>query len=252
MSGARLDRNQRKELTRRLLIDAAAAVFARRGFDAASLDEVAEAAGFTKGAVYSNFRSKTDLIMALIERRVAEQLDTATRALAGHTLDDALKRIESVSHQTSPASLDWLLLVSEFWHYAMRDERARKALAEQYERARQLSARMIAEKYAEAGVKPPMPARDLAILVEAIGIGVAFQSAVDPGAIPASLQGEATRRLLAPTREEGAAGPSSDGGRPAVGDDPAASGDAAATDARAATNAAAAPGTSGRPGEPTS
>ena len=93
MQGEKLGRQARKELTRRLLIDAAAAVFARRGFDAASLDEVADAAGFTKGAVYSNFRSKTDLIMALIQRRTAEQAVTAARAMAGATLSEAIARL---------------------------------------------------------------------------------------------------------------------------------------------------------------
>ena len=216
MSSERLGRQARKELTRQLLIDAAAAVFARQGFDATSLDAVAEAAGFTKGAVYSNFRSKTDLIMALIERRMADQLETATRAMAGATLDEAIRRLEArVGAETGaagatggagdvgtgravPVGRDWLRLMYEFWHYAMRDERARRALAEQYERARTITSRMISEKYEEAGTTPPMPVRDLAILVEAVGIGLAFQAALDPAAVSPTLQGEATRRLLAP------------------------------------------------------
>ncbi|MGO9177797.1 MAG: hypothetical protein ACLQBX_16465 [Candidatus Limnocylindrales bacterium] len=91
----------------------------------------------------------------------------------------------------------------ELWQYALRNEAARAALAQQYERARTISARLIAEKYAEAGAQPPMPVRGLAILVEAIGIG--FQAALDPGAVPATLQGEATRRLLAPGGDSGTA-----------------------------------------------
>ncbi len=205
--GERPGRQARKEQTRRLLIDAAAAVFTRRGFDASSLDEIAEAAGFTKGAVYSNFRSKTDLMMSLLERRIAEQAVAAARAMAGATLDEAITRLESASDPGTPSGFDWLLLMTEFWQYAMRDERARVSLAEQYERARTISARMIAEKYAEAGVPPPMAVRDLAILVEAIGIGVCFQAALDPGAVPTALQGEATRRLLAPVPDADTATP---------------------------------------------
>lgn len=196
MSGTRLGRNQRKELTRRLLIDAAAAVFARRGFDAASLDEVAEAAGFTKGAVYSNFRSKTDLIMALIDRHVAEQLNVTTRAMAGATLGDAIGRLEAAAGPRTRSGLDWLQLMYEFWLYARRDERARTALAEQFERARVMLAQAIEEKYADTGTSPPMPVRDLAILIEAIGIGLGFQAALDPGAISPELSWDAARRLL--------------------------------------------------------
>ena len=206
MQRERLSRQARKDLTRQLLIDAASDVFTRRGFDAASLDEIAEAAGFTKGAVYSNFRSKTDLIMALIERRVGEQAAALARAVDGITLDEALQRLESAPNQESSTDLDWLRLVVEFWQYAMRNEPAREALAQQYERARTISARLIAEKYAEAGAQPPMPVRGLAILVEAIGIGIGFQAALDPGAVPATLQGKATRRLLAPVSDSGAAG----------------------------------------------
>ncbi len=69
----RLSRQERKAQTRERLIDAAAQVFAQRGFEAASLDEVAAAAGYTKGAVYSNFASKTDLLIALLERRIEVQ-----------------------------------------------------------------------------------------------------------------------------------------------------------------------------------
>ena len=229
VSTERLGRQARKQLTRQLLIDAAAAVFARQGFDATSLDAVAEAAGFTKGAVYSNFRGKTDLIMALIERRMSEQVEQAARALAGATLDEAIRRLEARpgtevgkdggagarddadTGRPVPVGRDWLRLMYEFWHYAMRDERARRALAEQYERARTITSRMIAEKYEEAGRTPPMPVRDLAILVEAVGIGLAFQAALDPAAVPPGLQGEAARRLLAPADAGTPAGPAAPG-----------------------------------------
>ena len=79
----RLNRQERKSQTRERLIDAAAQVFARQGFEAASLDEVAAAAGYTKGAVYSNFASKTDLFIALIERRIEVQTAEHERRFEG-------------------------------------------------------------------------------------------------------------------------------------------------------------------------
>ena len=74
-ASTRLDRRAMKERTRERLLDAAAVVFARRGIEAASLDEVAEAAGYTKGAIYSNFSSKTDLIAALMDRRIIDAVE---------------------------------------------------------------------------------------------------------------------------------------------------------------------------------
>ena len=70
----RLTREEKKARTRAQLIDAAAAVFARHGYVAASLDEVAEEAGLTKGAVYSNFDSKEDLFQAVIDDRLNEPM----------------------------------------------------------------------------------------------------------------------------------------------------------------------------------
>src|SRR5260370_19214238 len=76
----RLTPTRRRELTRRILLEAAAVVSSREGFHGASLDEVAAAAGVTKGAVYSNFKSKEDLFLALLEDRVAEGLAVAQAA----------------------------------------------------------------------------------------------------------------------------------------------------------------------------
>src|SRR4249920_557563 len=77
---------RRRALTRRHLLEAAGVVFARQGFHGATLDEVAATAGFTKGAVYSNFTSKDDLFLALLEDRTERQLAVVSDVLAaaGH------------------------------------------------------------------------------------------------------------------------------------------------------------------------
>src|SRR4051812_50216679 len=67
-------RAERQAQTRSELIDAAEALFTAKGFQATSLDAVAEAAGYTKGAVYSNFASKEDVFFAVYERRVGRHL----------------------------------------------------------------------------------------------------------------------------------------------------------------------------------
>ncbi|MGZ6269713.1 MAG: TetR/AcrR family transcriptional regulator [Candidatus Limnocylindrales bacterium] len=193
----RLSRDERKQRTRERLIEAAAAVFAQHGYEAASLDQVAEAAGFTKGAVYSNFRSKGDLLLAIIERRIEESMRASLAAIEGLSLEDAFRALEASSTELDPR---WLMLMAEFWLHAMRDPEVRAAMAEQYERARRLSAGMIASKYAEAGEEPPMSARDLAIVIEALGVGLGFQAALDPTGVSMGLQGEVLLRLLDPGR----------------------------------------------------
>ena len=74
----------RREDVRRRLLAAAVHVFADAGYDAASLDQVAAAAGFTKGAVYSNFASKDELFFALIEEHITERVETAREILRSH------------------------------------------------------------------------------------------------------------------------------------------------------------------------
>ena len=76
---------RRRELTRTHLLDAAAQVFARQGFHGASIDAIAAAAGFTKGAVYSNFKNKEDLFVALLEERVERQVEQVREAMARAT-----------------------------------------------------------------------------------------------------------------------------------------------------------------------
>lgn len=199
----RLDRRAMKERTRQRLLDAAEVVFVRRGIEAASLDEVAEAAGYTKGAIYSNFASKTDLIAALMDRRIARQAAAAELDLDGVTLEQGLRLLDERSRSEGEADREWIILATEFFLHAMRDARARAVMAEQYERARTLVAEMIAGKYAEAGIEPPLPPRDLAIVMEALSIGVTIQSLLDPEAVSMGLAAKAVQVILSSRRSDG-------------------------------------------------
>jgi len=192
----RLNRQERKSQTRERLIDAAAQVFARRGFEAASLDEVAAAAGYTKGAVYSNFAGKTALFIALIERRIEVQSAEHARRFEGQDLEAMAQTLSDGSDQGTDSEKQWVVLAIEFWLHAMRDERARLLMADQYERARAASAALISSVYEKAGRQPPLPPRDMAIVIEALGAGLAFQAAIDPEHVRISLQDEILARLL--------------------------------------------------------
>src|SRR5919201_966302 len=101
---------RRRALTREHLLEAAAVTFARQGFHRASLDEVAAAAGFSKGAVYSNFKNKENLFLTLLEERLQREFATARDAL---THDAAVPELsELVSHLMWDD--DWTALQLEF------------------------------------------------------------------------------------------------------------------------------------------
>ena len=96
-AGGRMSRAQRKEMTRELLLDAAIEVFAEKGYHGASLDDVADAAGFTKGAVYSNFTGKAELFVTLwtsrFDSEIAAALEQAAPVSAGASPQDVANQI---------------------------------------------------------------------------------------------------------------------------------------------------------------
>jgi AcrR family transcriptional regulator len=224
----RLSRAESRERTRQELLAAAARVFAAKGFTGASVDDVAEAAGFTKGAVYSNFASKTDLMLALIQDRIRRQSQVVDAAMEGVTLEAGFRDLDARTSGPTALDREWMMLMGEFMLYALRDERARVALAAEYERARGMVAALIASKYAESGTTPPLPPRDIAIIIESLGIGLGFQALIDPTGVSPDLQGVAVGRILGespahePAAHEPAAHANADAGPPARPTKPAA------------------------------
>jgi len=187
----RLTREEKKARTRAQLIDAAATVFARRGFVAASLDEVAEEAGLTKGAVYSNFDSKEDLFQAVIDDRItqplrhgAEDIDTSTGTTEEHAMAGAHVFADVVQQER-----EVFLLALEFnIHVARHPELAPAYAARSREQLDQV-ADLIRERTTEFGSPPPLPADQMAIAVQALSKGIALQKLAEPDSVLDDLLG---------------------------------------------------------------
>ncbi|TDC59773.1 TetR/AcrR family transcriptional regulator, partial [Actinomadura sp. GC306] len=125
-------RRNRREQTRSALLGAAERLWAERGIHGASLDDIAAAAGLTKGAVYSNFAGKTDLLFALMERFTADpDIDVcAELRTAGQDTDPTGRT--SHRHPTDDRGRRLALLLVEFWLYGMRDYAAGWRIADWY------------------------------------------------------------------------------------------------------------------------
>jgi len=185
MAIERLTPTRRRELTRRNLLDAAAQVFAREGFHGASLDDIAAAAGFTKGAVYSNFKSKDDLFLALLEHHLEENLavaDAAREADAARD-DDEIANIRDVMTYPQWWDRTWALLYLEFVLYATRNPAAQARLAANLRRGHDEAARMIAGELERLGVNSKLPLDELATISLAIFEGLATMNAVEPSLV---------------------------------------------------------------------
>ena len=181
----RLSRAEKKAETRSRLLDAAATVFAERGMQRASIDDVAERAGFTKGAFYANFESKEELFLAMLDNRFAKHLEEIDRVLASDEEPEDQARAGAASFvDFISADPEWERLFFEFSVYACRNETFRQELVS---RRRELQERMT-ERYRrraeELGVEPPFPMEEIARMTFAMADGIALQKLLDPDSVP--------------------------------------------------------------------
>src|SRR5437588_2291320 len=112
-------REEQKALTRRRLLEAADAVFARRGFHGASVEEIARQAGATTGALYSNFAGKEDLFLELFEESTAAQVREYSEIFSeGTTLEAQARGGADRWMQILRDRPGYFPLFIEFWAYA--------------------------------------------------------------------------------------------------------------------------------------
>jgi AcrR family transcriptional regulator len=186
-----LTRGETKARTRARLLNAAQEVFAERGFFAASVEEVAERAGFSMGAVYSNFDTKADLFLALFEEHIARQVQEYLALLAS---------AETVEEQARAAADHWMRYVREhpeyfplfleFAAYAAREPRLLASLATRLRALHEAFTRMVAGGAAEHGIDlRPETAAQLGVVVTALANGLALAKLADPEAVPDELFG---------------------------------------------------------------
>lgn len=169
----RLSRQESKEATRERLIEAAEKIFVRKGFDDASVEEISEAAGFSRGAFYSNFEDKDEIFLALMDRRpqaMSAQADSFRR------ISDPAERATAVREWISSQwqQRDFIALRMEFSRRAARNRRARKHLADFWRREVAAYASFIAQYCAASDITPTDRHESivLALLAVVFGLGV--------------------------------------------------------------------------------
>ncbi|MGU3499682.1 TetR/AcrR family transcriptional regulator [Mycobacterium sp. C31M] len=128
----RMTRAESKELTRQRLLDAAARVFARRGYAAASVEDIAESAGFSVGAVYSNFAGKDELFAALMTDRAVNRMDEVADIIAQSQAEsaDPLHALGRMLIAMADKEIDAAVLRTEFWLHAVRNPELMKIEAD--------------------------------------------------------------------------------------------------------------------------
>jgi AcrR family transcriptional regulator len=179
-----LTRERRKQLTRDHLLASAERLFIKRGFHASSIDDIAHAAGFTKGAVYAHFKNKEDVFIALTERRWDEKLARVRTALDTLATSPAGTRSASFVDLTRELlwdDPDWQLLTLEFNVYAARNPSAQRRLAERHRVDQSMLAELLARDLNRRGVDPPITPHVLAGVLLAFFNGIALKHTANPG-----------------------------------------------------------------------
>jgi AcrR family transcriptional regulator len=182
-------RAERQAQTRTDLIDAAEEQFTANGFHATSLDAVADAAGYTKGAVYSNFSSKEDLFFAVYERRVERHVEHVSGLFEG--ADDAgegiLRVVAAVGDLRRRRADGWMAVFLEFWTHVLRHPEYRARFAAAHMQAVAPFQRAAERFFAHQGVTPAIPPEQLAVAMFAMENGIGLERLTDPDVVDADL-----------------------------------------------------------------
>ncbi len=177
----RKTRAEANEENRRAILDAAEHHFELHGYHGASLDGIAEAAGFSKGAVYSRFEGKDDLFLAVVEDRIERRHRQTERRLAERDGPLEMKDIILMSMRANIESLAWQVALLEFRAHAWRDPVVNERYASLHRRTIDSIAGFMGEYYRRRGEKPPLPLELLAVVGLAEGTGVVAEYMSDPG-----------------------------------------------------------------------
>jgi AcrR family transcriptional regulator len=165
-------------------VDAAERLFIRQGFHPTPVDAVAAEAGYTKGAVYSNFASKEELFLAVYERRVdarvAEMealLETAPTVRAG------LELVVPGNRGRRETEDGWMAVFFEFWAHALRHPGLRERFAKQHRRLIEPLARAATAMAEESGEELPEDPRKLATARYAMQLGLQLERLTQPDVV---------------------------------------------------------------------
>jgi AcrR family transcriptional regulator len=175
-----LTRQEQQEQTREALLDTATHVFARRGYHEAKLAEIAREAGFTTGAVYSNFDGKEGLFLALADREMNRRTGLAEALVDGlRNADDPSEALTASLDQAIEQGPETVLLFFEFWSYFARRGEPAPQFESRRNEVREAFAQALELDAERRGRRLVLPASELASTLRAVINGLGFERAVE-------------------------------------------------------------------------
>jgi AcrR family transcriptional regulator len=193
----RPNRAEKREANRARILRAARMVFGARGFHAATIEEIADEAGLSNGAIYYNFDSKGELFFALLEERLDERIEHIRRTLASAPSGLALEVEARDATRSLIESREWRLLLLEFIAHAARTPALAERLRSHKRRMRSALSELLEQRLEDGDIRPPVPIDQLALAVVGLANGLAIEELSDPGSVPDELLGQLLGALLA-------------------------------------------------------
>ncbi len=195
----RLTRAEARAQTRERLLDTAAEVFARKGYGAASVEQIAESAGYSVGAVYSNFAGKEQLFSELMAQRAAGRVEAIVQAMQSARAQggDPLRALGAMLIAAADKDIEAAALQTEFWLHAVRNPETMEILARGTDRTLGLLRDVVAQLLDDHGVDPSVTPESFAVVVLALYQGLVRQRRTDPARVSEELFGQALSWQLA-------------------------------------------------------
>jgi len=182
--GLRLNREEQVERNRAMLLAAARRVFLAKGYAGASLDAITAESGFSKGVVYSQFASKGDMFLALLEERIAHRAAQNEKVSGSRSGAAGVAALLRAGMRDGDAEPGWAQLLVEFRIHAARDAALNERYAALHSRTLKQLEAALAGIHARAGRKPRQPLHVMAEFILAFATGNALERAANPAALP--------------------------------------------------------------------
>ncbi len=192
----RLTRQESRLETRARLLESAAQLFARGGYEGASVDLIAESAGYSKGAFYSNFESKEAIFLELLDAHKRREIDALAQLLAQDIPAPELLSLIRNSETVRGSDFDFGLLSAEFQLQACRDKTFARTYAKLHRTHRDTMAGLVTKLFAKLNRIPPSDPKHLADIIMALTTGLSLQRTSMQGSLQKGFVTEAILLVL--------------------------------------------------------
>jgi AcrR family transcriptional regulator len=186
-----LTRDEQRRQTRERLLASALEVFEARGYGESTLEEIAERAGHTRKAVYSNFSGKSELLLEIVERRFQSHIDRVQALLDEETSPERKTAdVGAVIADYLSQERAWGRLFHEFCSVASRDEQIGSRFRDCYRARKEVIVRLVENEVRRRGIELTVPAERLVMGVFALFTGLSVEKTIDPDEVDEALFGQ--------------------------------------------------------------